>query len=355
MGGRTKSGAVLSDGTDFRIARAPGRVNLVGEHTDHVGGLVLPLSIDREIRVRFRPRADGLVVVRSAAHPAEEDRFDPADAPPREAGDWRNYPRGVASLLHAEGLVRRGLDAEVDGGLPEGAGLSSSAALEAAFALALLDVSGATLPRTRLAAICREAEHRWAGVDCGIMDQLAVLCGRRDAALRIDCASGEVRPATFGSRSPDLVAIPTGVRHALSATPYNERVREFRSAIEAPANRALPAPLDRRRRHVLTENERVDAAVVALAEGDLETLGRRIDESHASLRDDAEVSWPEAEETVERARAAGALGARMLGGGFGGSVLAAFPPGEGERFARRAGGIRLHPAPAASVETQSSP
>jgi galactokinase len=331
------------------VARAPGRVNLIGEHTDHALGLVLPLAIDREIRVIYTPRNDGLVEMRSSARPSETDTFDPADPPPVPPGDWRGYVRGVAALLAERGLLLRGIDGMIESDLPEGGGLSSSAALEVAVALALLDASRTSLPRADIATLCREAEHRFAGVHCGIMDQTAVVFGRRDAALRIDCGTGEVRPVPLGPRPFDIVVIDTGVRRALADSPYNDRVRECREAMAATEGARLSDTLARRRRHVASENARVDAAVDALEAGDLVELGRLLDESHASLRDDFEVSWPEAERAVETAREAGALGARMLGGGFGGSVLAIFREGDGPRHTMRPGTHLLHPAPGAGV------
>jgi galactokinase len=333
-----------------RVARAPGRANLIGEHTDHAGGLVLPLAIDLEIRVRFTPRADRLVSLRSTARPGESAVFDPSDPPTPRPGDWTSYALGVAALIAERDLLKRGIDGTIESDLPERAGLSSSAALEAAVALAILDASGTSLPPAEIAALCREAEHRFAGVSCGIMDQTAVLRGRRDAALRIDCGTGEVRPVPLGPAPFDALVIDTGVRRALADSPYNDRVRECREAMAAAPGAALPEHLARRRRHVLSENARVDAAVRALASGDLGALGRLLDESHASLRDDFEVSWPEADRAVEAARDAGALGARMLGGGFGGAILALFPESEGARRAARPGVRLLRPAPCASVE-----
>jgi galactokinase len=286
----------------MRIARAPGRVNLIGEHTDHAGGLVLPVPVDLEVRLRFTPREDGLVRLRSEARPGEEDLFAPASPPPPEPGDWRSYARGVAALLHREGVLRRGLDGVLESSLPVGAGLASSAALEAAVALALLDVSGTALPRPRVAELCREAEHRWSGVACGAMDQMAVLVGEPGAALRLDCSDGSFRSVHLPDPAPRIVVIDTGVRRELARSPYNDRVREAREALAAENPATLPDRLARRRRHVEAENARVDAAAGALEAGDLATLGQLLDESHASLRDDFEVSWPEADRAAVAAR-----------------------------------------------------
>jgi galactokinase len=222
--------------------------------------------------------------------------------------------------------------------VPQGSGLSSSAALEAALCLALLALAGADEPdRVELARLCSRVEHDWVGAETGLLDQLAALCGEPGHALRIDFATTELERVPLELGGWQLVTLDSGAQHSHAAGGYNERRAECRSAAEAlgvehlsaadpEAAERLPEPLNRRARHVLSENARVDAMVAALRAGDLRTAGRLLDESHASLRDDYEASVPEVESTVERLRRAGAAGARMVGGGFGGSVLALMPP-----------------------------
>jgi len=376
------------------VAFGPGRVNLVGEHTDYNDGLCLPFAIELGVTVRARQSPDGLMRVH-AADIGSHDVF-PAAAPPRAEG-WRSFARGVVALLTQAGYPIRPARLVVTGRLPRGAGLSSSAALEVALALALLAHSGHREPdRRELARLLSRVENEWVGARTGLLDQTASLYGRPGHALCLDiralgaALAAEGRAAGAGQGTADvpaadpppapaaravprppgrwqvgagwpggapggpatagiepvrldlgrwrLVTVDSGVRHAIAASGYNTRRAECARAREllgigslreaddeAPGR--LPEPLARRVRHVLDENERVRLAVAALRTGDLLSLGRVLDASHASLRDLYEVSVPEVEETVARLRAAGAAGARMVGGGFGGSVLALFPPG----------------------------
>lgn len=320
--------------------RAPGRVNLIGEHTDYNEGFVLPVAIDRAVRLAAAPTADPLLRFRSRQF--DEEVALPVDRPeePR-LPQWARYIQGVAGQLLRAGVALRGTAAVVDGDLPPGAGLSSSAAMEVAAALALLAAAGATLDRRRVALLAQRAEVEFVGVRCGIMDQLTVALGRPGHALLIDCRSLEISyiplPPTLA-----LVVCDTGVRRALGESAYNDRRRECEVAVQRlrrvrPQIRALrdvgpeewsllddlPEPLRRRARHVVTENQRVRDAVETLRRGDGVAVGRLLNASHASLRDDYAVSVPALEAMVEAAMAApGALGARLTGAGFGGAVLA---------------------------------
>ncbi|HXZ84344.1 MAG TPA: galactokinase family protein, partial [Myxococcota bacterium] len=230
----------LSARAQAAIARAPGRVNLCGEHTDYNGGLVLPAAIELGTRVALWPRADDRVVGRSRERgEASADRREPA------RGDWLDYPRGVALALERAGAVPgRGFELEVQSDLPEGAGLSSSAALEAASALALLAAAGVAaerIPRAELAQLCQRAEAEFVGVPCGVMDQFTVLCSQPGRALRLDCATLETRPVPLPERWAILV-FDSGVERSLRAGAYAERRRECERALEG-ARRALARPL----------------------------------------------------------------------------------------------------------------
>jgi galactokinase len=311
-------------------ARGPGRVNLIGEHTDYNDGLALPFPIGRGVTVTREP-ADGAEVHATARDLDEQDSF-PLDDPPRTDG-WRAFVRGTVAELRAAGHHVGACRLTIEGDLPHGSGLSSSAALEAALCLALADEPG---DRVELAKLCSRVENDWVGAETGLLDQLASLCGVEGHALRIDFRSLRLDPVPLELGDWTLVTLDSGAVHEHAAGGYNERRAECRAACEAlgiaslrdaRSPDGLPDPLQRRVRHVLTENARVDATVEALAAGDLAEVGRLLDASHASLRDDYEASVPEVEHTVELLKEAGAEGARMVGGGFGGSVLALFPPG----------------------------
>jgi galactokinase len=236
-------------------------------------------------------------------------------------------------------LPLTGARLEISGTVPRSAGLSSSAALEVALCLALLALSDAELPdRRTLAQICSRAENKWVGAQTGLLDQLASLFGEPDAALRIDFRSLEVEPVALELADWRLVTLDSGDRHTHTESGYNERRAECARACEAlgidslrDADESmlsgLQSPLAERARHVLDENLRVDRAVAALRAGDLVEVGRLLDASHASLRDLYEVSTPAVEEAVQKLRTAGAAGARLVGGGFGGHVLGLMPPG----------------------------
>ena len=313
----------------------PGRVNLIGEHTDYNGGLALPFAIDLGVTVEAEPLRGG--EIRAAARDlGESDAFAPAA--PGRANGWRAFVRGTVAELRAAGVEIGGARLAIAGDLPQGSGLSSSAALETALCLALLAVADAPEPdRVELAKLCSRVENDWVGAETGLLDQLAALCCERGHALRINFATLALEPVPLDLGGWRLVTLESGAEHRHAAGGYNERRAECRAASEAlgvehlsaadsTAADGLPEPLRRRARHVLSENARVDAMVAALRTGDLRAAGELLDASHASLRDDYDASVPEVEAAVERLKCAGAAGARMVGGGFGGSVLGLLPP-----------------------------
>jgi galactokinase len=331
------------------VVCAPGRVNLIGEHTDYQHGFVLPMAIGLTTTLRVRTRDDGVVRLRSAALTGEVV-IRPGDDPARTEPAWGRYPAAVVELLRRAGVPVPGLDGEIAGDLPLGGGLSSSAALDVAVALAVTEVARrrrlalppAVQDRATLAAICRDAEALGAGVRCGIMDPFVSLHGQTGAALLLDCRSLDWRAVRIPADRIAFVVADTGVRHSLASGEYGERRRECEDAARilgvdvlrdatpsdvARARDRLGDVLHRRARHVVHENGRVLAAVPALESGDADAFGLLLDDSHASLRDDFSVSCPELDALVAAARAApGALGARMTGGGFGGCVVVAARP-----------------------------
>jgi galactokinase len=340
-------------------AFAPGRVNLIGEHTDYNDGLCLPFAVERGITVTAEP-APGAAIEAHADDLGERDGFElgaersPAEGEP--ADGWRLFVRGAAAELGEAGIELRGCHLTIAGDLPLGAGLSSSAALCVALCLALCEIAQASPPdKVPLARLCSRVENDWTGAQTGLLDPLASLCGERGQAVRIDMRGPELRPVPLDLRGHLLAVLDSGASHDLSAdSGYNERRDECRAACralgieslrDASSAASLPDPLDRRVRHVLSENERVDATVAALERGDLDEVGALLDASHRSLRDDYEVSVPEVERAVETCKQAGALGARIMGGGFGGSVLALFPPGA----QLPPGAVSVEPGPAARL------
>jgi galactokinase len=313
--------------------RAPGRVNLIGEHTDYSEGFALPLAIDLECIVRSSPGGD-VVRARSREEPGDVEL-----APDGRGGaaGWGRTVAAVLEVLAERGRPPAGFRAEVSSTIPVGAGLSSSAALEVAVALAACDAAGFELPPAELALACQEAEHRASGMPCGVMDQLASVAGKRDCALLIDCRSLAVRPVPL-PRETAVLVVHSGMPRALAGSAYADRRRACEAAAAALGVRALrDARLeqvrdDPRARHVVSENARVLAAAEALERGDTAEVGRLLVESHASLRDDFEVSTPELDALVEALVAAGAFGARLTGAGFGGCAVALAPRSAAERI-----------------------
>jgi galactokinase len=328
-----------------RIVRAPGRVNLIGEHTDYNDGLVLPAAIDLEIRLAVLPTPDRRVEVTLLE--GGERRGFALDALPPRSGTWIDYMAGTAWSLMKEGLRVGGFRGVLASSLPVSAGLSSSAALELASAWALLDPADLAAQRTtgmRLAQLCQRAENDYVGVRCGLMDQFASSLGRAAAAMLLDCRSLEYRAVPLPLDRHVLVVCDSGSPRRLGASEYNARRAQCEAAVAAiarhdPSVRALrDVTLERLRQalgdgdidtqtarrceHVIRENQRVSDAVEAFGRDDLETVGRLFAESHASLRDLFEVSSPELDALVEIATSVpGVAAARMTGAGFGGCTV----------------------------------
>lgn len=313
-------------------AVAPGRVNLIGEHVDYHGGRCLPFALRQATTTHLRPRSDGLLRVRSADR-SWQGTAEELDGSPT----WVRYVAGVFAVLG----VRTGFDVVVDGGVPLGAGLSSSAALECSVAVALDASLGLGLDASTLVEACVRTENEVVGAPTGGMDQTVSLHAREGHALLLDFTTGAREQVPFepAAAGLDLLVIDTGVRHDLADGAYAARRREATEAArrlgvarlpEVDLAR-LPSPREpagtylRRARHVVTEVRRVDDTVTALHTGDWAAVGALLDASHASLREDYEVSCDELDVACDAARSAGALGARMTGGGFGGSAIALVP------------------------------
>ena len=320
------------------IALAPGRVNLIGDHTDYSGGLALPFAVDLYTVVCAAP-AQGPLRIASARQPG----IVSIATPESPTGTWVDYVLGVMAGYRERGVALPGLDVFVDGDLPLGAGLSSSAALELAVAAVVEEVTACPLSLEERALLCQRAEHEWAGVPCGILDQFSIAFAQQGHLLRLDCRDQHV------DRIPcpvelEFLVVDSGVRHDLSDGGYADRrcsVERAENALglslrnaELGAVNALPDPdLRSRARHVVTENARVNALVDAVRRGDIESAGEIMVASHRSLADDFAVSVPAMDHLVDRALDAGALGARMTGGGFGGSVICLLRPGNSDAVA----------------------
>jgi galactokinase len=320
-------------------AFAPGRVNLIGEHTDYNEGLALPFAIAAGITVRAIATGDQRIRTR-ALDLGEEDDFALAD--PSRAPGWRAFVRGVVAELQRAGFALVGAELKISSDLALGAGLSSSAALEVALCLALLGLAGAEdVDRTDLARLCSRVETDWVGAQTGLLDQLASLYGAPETALLIDFQTLALDPVPLALEGGwRLVLLDSGERHANASSAYNERRAECARACELlgvgslrearwDALERLPEPIRRRARHVLGENDRVKDTVNALRAGEPAAVGPLLNASHASLRDQYEVSTPAVERAVAELLGAGAAGARIVGGGFGGQVLGLFAPGVG--------------------------
>ena len=322
------------------IVRAPGRVNLLGGHTDYNEGYVLPVAIDRAAWLAVGPRADGYAHV-LALDMGSSRGFRPDRVPPA-GGGWADYPCGVAWALAEANLPLGGMNAVLASDVPIGAGLSSSAAVEVAFARAWQAIDGFELGCTQMALLCQRAESEYVGVHCGVMDQMASVWGQREHALLLDCRSLEVEPVPIPAEAA-IVVVDTGVRRELASTEYNRRREECEKAVEIlSANlphvvglrdvtlqellqwrHTLPKLLLKRARHVVTANARVLEAAQSLRVGDLQAVGAAMRECHESLRDDYEVSSPELDLLAETAwDVPGCYGARLTGAGFGGCVVA---------------------------------
>jgi galactokinase len=323
-----------------RIYSAPGRVNLIGEHTDYNEGFVMPAAIDFSTCVAVSPRNDRSIVIQSDQFSGKAE-LD-LDRPPKQGRrHWSDYPFGVAIKLEEAGHRLNGANLLVKGNVPIGSGLSSSAAIEVATALALLDNSNASIDRLALAKICQKAENEFVGARSGIMDQFIACFAEKDYAIMLDCRSLESTPLPLPADAK-LVVCNTMIKHELASGEYNQRREECEAGVRILARHLpnvtslrdvtaddlehlrseLPEIIYQRCRHVVTENDRVLRAADALRSGDLLLFGKLMDESHRSLRDDYQVSCKELDLMVEFANEVeGVFGARMTGGGFGGCTI----------------------------------
>lgn len=339
-------------GTDARIFRAPGRVNLIGEHTDYNDGFVMPVALDLYAWVAAAPRKDRRLRIHSENF-SETCEFDLDET--RARGHWSDYARGVAITLEQAGYRLRGADLLLRSEVPVGSGLSSSAAIEVAIALALLGGANLQIDPVKLARLCQQAENEFVGAHVGIMDQFVACNGRAGYALMLDCRTLDHRliPLPDNAR---LVILNTMVKHSLASNEYNTRRAECETGVRhlkksLPHIRALrdvtideldrfgrdmPELIYKRCRHVISENARVIEAADALGRRDLASLGQLMRASHASLRRDYEVSCKELDIMVELASASeGVYGARMTGGGFGGCAISIVEAGRVEEFKLR--------------------
>lgn len=333
---------VFGDADGLTIVRAPGRVNLIGEHTDYNDGYVFPMAINFDIVMAVRKRPDQLVRIH-ALDLARTVAFSLADPIGYDAEErWSNYLRGVLWALQEAGVKLDGMEIAFFGTIPQGSGLSSSAALEVATALAVKHLTGFDLALPELALLCQKAENDFVGMKCGIMDQFISLLGREGRALLLDCRSLDYEQIPLELGDYRILVCHSGVKHSLVDSEYNRRRAECETGVrilaaEFPAVRALrDADLDmltacrdrmapviyQRCHHVITENERVLKSVAALKAGDLKRFGELLNQSHDSLREDYAVSCAEIDLLVTLARKVeGVLGARITGGGFGGCTV----------------------------------
>lgn len=318
-------------GREPRIFRAPARVNLIGEHTDYNDGFVMPFAIEKAVYVAASPRDDDRITVASVVF-AEILALSVTDLDRSVTPqDWTRYPYGVLSLFFRAGHDIRGMNMLVASDVPAGAGLSSSAALEVGIATALMHLYDLNLTDVEIAKIGQKTENEFAGVNSGIMDQMASVLGKADHALLLDCRSLEWQHIPIGYAS--FLICDTRTKHSLAESEYNTRRRECEAAAESLGKGSLrdvniddidslPTPLAKRARHVVTENLRVISTVESLRSGDLRTVGELINASHASLRDDFEVSCRELDIMSEICRSQPEIvGSRMTGGGFGGCTI----------------------------------
>ncbi len=329
------------------LIRSPGRVNLIGEHTDYNDGFVLPMAINRNVWLAASPRADNRVRVYSLDMQTESE-FDLERFPEKIAG-WGSYVQAVAWVLRQAGYTINGWEGVVASDVPIGSGLSSSAALELAAARCFAETSNIPWDPVHMAKLCQRAENEWVGMNCGIMDQLIVAAGRQDHALLIDCRSLALEAVPLPADAV-VVVMDTGTRRGLVESAYNERrsqceaasaffgvshLRDVSIADFEQRGGKMDAGLTQRSRHVITENARTVEASQRMKVGDLESLGRLMNESHDSLRDDYEVTNDALNIIVSLARSqAGCYGARMTGAGFGGCAIALVEKRTAESFVK---------------------
>lgn len=337
----------------LRVIRSPGRVNLIGEHTDYNDGFVFPMAIEPHVAMICRCRDDGLVRLISTHFPDTKIEFSVQNKITRSDPKWANYFRGVAAELIGAGIPLTGMDVLVDNTLPVGGGLSSSAAIEVGTALAFLTLAGLKMDQSRLALVCQKAEHEYAGMPCGIMDQTIVASGKQGFAMLLDCRDLSKNFVPIDSSELRVVIVNSMVKHELTGSEYPERRKQCEQGVEffkkdnpqikalrdvnlkqlEEAKSRLPQIVYRRCRHVITENARTTEAANCLATRRYEEAGQLMHQSHVSLRDDYEVSTAELDFLVEQAmKVKGVYGARMTGGGFGGCIVSLVQPRAVENF-----------------------
>jgi len=352
---RSEFAACFGDAEGVRFFRAPGRVNLIGEHTDYNDGFVLPCAIDCDTVIAARPREDSIISAYST-NLHEEGSFDLAHAAEIRKGYWLNYIEGTARVLERKGFKIGGADIVLESDVPVGAGLSSSASLEMAVAMTLVRLGNQPIDRKRMALACQEGEHEFTGAMIGIMDQFISAFGEEGMALLLDCRSLETVSIPVSLEHHALILCDTGVQHDLAASAYNDRRNECKEAVKKlsefiPGIRSLrdvseaklrafggelPDVLFRRARHVISENTRTLAAAQALRDRNFDVLSELMYASHESLKMDYEVSAPELDLLVDTARTIpGVFGSRMTGGGFGGCTVSFVERDRVEEFTLR--------------------
>jgi galactokinase len=333
---------IFGTGGAIIVGRAPGRVNLIGEHTDYNDGYVFPMAVDFQMMMAARLRTDGLVRLYSINYQQQVEFPLTQPIAYDTIHKWSNYVRGVISVLQDSGIQLSGADMIFQGDIPQGAGLSSSAALEVVTAIVLQKLNGFTRSPQELALLCQRAENKFVGMNCGIMDQFISMMGKQNHALLLDCRSLEYRQTPLELGNHQIIICQSGVKHNLVESEYNKRRLECEQGVAILAQKhpdikalrdatleqaaACKNEMDeivyRRCCHVIAENDRVLESVKVLTRGDLRSFGRLMNASHDSLRDLYEVSCPEIDELVNLARAVpGVLGARITGGGFGGCTV----------------------------------
>jgi galactokinase len=334
-------------GGHLRIVRAPGRVNLIGEHTDYNDGFVFPMAIEQHVTIVSRARDDGIVRLASTAFPKQISEFSLEKSITRGEPTWANYSKGVAAGLKATGIPLKGVDALIDNTLPVGGGLSSSAAIEVGTARTLLTHASAEMDAQTIALLAQEAEHKYALVPCGIMDQTIVAAGKAAHAMLLDCRDLSKKFIPIDPAKLRVVIVNSMVKHELTGGEYAQRRKQCEQAVEffqksnpkikalrdvtidqvTAAKDKLEDVIFRRARHVVTENSRTTQAAEKLTAGEYKTVGQLMVQSHNSLRDDYEVSVPQLDYLVEESmKIDGVYGARMTGGGFGGCIVALVDP-----------------------------
>lgn len=333
----------------MHVIRAPGRVNLIGEHTDYNDGFVCPMAIEPQVVLACRARDDGMVRLASTAFEGEVVEFSIEKKIERAEPKWANYFRGVAAELEMAGIPLMGMEGLIDNTLPVGGGLSSSAAIEVATALAFITLAGLQMDRDRMALICQKAEHEYAGVPVGIMDLMIVATGKAGHATQYDCRNGTRQFVKVDPNDLRVVVANTMVKHELTGGEYAKRrkqceegvayfakahpgasikaLRDVTMKMIHEAEGKLDSVIFRRCRHVVSENLRTTETATALSQSKYERAGELMIQSHRSLRDDYEVSCPELDFLADEAmKVKGVYGARMTGGGFGGCIVALARP-----------------------------